>query len=203
MFEISVLEALSKHYSDQEIIAMISRGGSKRDQAISYVYQWEELKRKLGAFVHKRGGSDGDKEDIFHEGIIAFDRNIRLGKFRAETSLQGYLFSICRFIWNNHWRKAQKEVVVGEPREQPDEQTPELSLFAKEKKAKLREVLNLLDDTCRKIITYWKEFYSMEEIAQALSLSSAQMAKKYRYRCMKKLMKALDQKPSMVQDLRS
>ena len=90
-----------KIYTDGEIVAMINAGGLKRDEAIAHVYGWEDLKNKVAAFIAARGGSRGEGLDVFHEGIIAFDRNVRAGKFRAETNLQGYLYSICRFVWNN------------------------------------------------------------------------------------------------------
>ena len=83
-----------------------------------------------------------------------------------------------------------------------DDLTPEITLFAEEKKDMLRDILNLLDDSCRSILTLWKQSYSMQEIAEKLNLSSAQLAKKYKYRCIKKLMKVLENKPQLLKALK-
>ena len=148
--------------------------------------------------IKVKGGSEQDATDLFHEGIIAMDRNIRLDKYRSESSLQGYLYSICRFIWYNQWRKMNKVQLQDISASDSETITPEINLFEKEKKEHLRKVLDLLDDNCRKIISLWKQSYSMQEIATEINLSSAQLAKKYKYRCLRKLMKALDQHPMLL-----
>ncbi|NND31904.1 MAG: sigma-70 family RNA polymerase sigma factor [Saprospiraceae bacterium] len=191
-------------YSDADIISMIISSDSSRKQAIEYVYSWENLKVKIHNFVLRRGGSHTDGLDVFHEGIIALDRNIRRGVFKAESSIEGYLYSICRFIWNNEWRKKKKITTHNsvETDQNHDEVTPEIRLFAKEEKMMLRGILDLLDDSCRKILTLWKQSYSMDEIARDLNLSSAQLAKKYKYRCLKKLMVVLEKKPELLNALK-
>jgi len=49
-----------------------------------------------------------------------------------------------------------------------------------------------------RILTMWKLSYTMSEIATEMKLSSPEMAKKYRYRCMNKLMVTLDQHPQLL-----
>jgi RNA polymerase sigma factor (sigma-70 family) len=155
-------------------------------------------------YVARHGGDRSEGLDIYHDGIVALDRNIRVGKYRGESNLQGYLYSICRFIWNNEWRKRSK-VQTGEIQDfqlEPDNETPELILRSQEETNLLRQVIGLLDDSCKKILTLWKQSYSMQEIADALELSSPQMAKKYRYRCMQKLMNELDNQPKLLNALK-
>ena len=82
-----------------------------------------------------------------------------------------------------------------------DDQSDHL-LHSQEQKRYLKQVLDLLDDQCRKILTLWKASYSMEEIAKECSLSNKEMAKKYRYRCMKKLMDKLSQNNQLLEALR-
>ena len=187
----------TERYSDTQILSMISQDPDSRKKAIEYIYQLEELKGKVASYVIKHGGQKTDVLDVFHDGIVVLDRNIRTGKFRSESSIEGYLYSICRFLWNN--QKRRKNKIVQEPSHDKIESlTPEISLFDTEKKSILRKALELLDDSCRLILKLWKLSYSMEEIAGQLSLSSAQLAKKYRYRCMKKLMIALKARPDIL-----
>ena len=188
--------------SDNEIIEMIRQSNASRKAAIEIIYQWHDLKKQVEKFVVQRGGSPNESLGIFHDGIIVLDRNIRQGKYKPEAGLQGYLYSICRFIWLNEWRKKQKKYNWTGPPEEMDDYTPEIQFFDEERKTVLEKIINLLDESCRRILTLWKLSYTMDEIALNLGLSSSQMAKKYKYRCMKKLMLALDQKPNLLEALK-
>lgn len=181
---------------------MIRRQNDDRKAAIECIYHWQKVKDQVTNLVVQKGGSSTEAEDIFHEGIIVLDRNIRLGRYQPDASLRGYLYSICRFLWQNEWRKKQKNYSMESAPDKNDDQTPEIHFFNEERKLHLQKVLNLLDESCRTILKLWKLSYSMEEIASYLSLSSAQMAKKYKYRCMKKLMLALDRQPHLLEALK-
>ncbi len=187
----------SEQYSDAQILAMITQDPDSRKKAIECIYQRDTLKSRVASYVIKHGGQKTDVLDIFHDGIVVLDRNIRTGKFRSESSIEGYLYSICRFLWNNQKRK-QNKIVHETSHAKTETLTPEISLIDTEKKTILRQALALLDDSCRLILKLWKLSYTMEEIAGQLSLSSARMAKKYRYRCMKKLMIALKARPDIL-----
>lgn len=182
---------------------MIQSGGRQRTLAIGAIYQNLELKNRIMHHVRKYGGDQQEAQDVFHEGIISLDRNIRSQKFKQETSIEGYLFSICRFTWNNLWRKKSK-TSSNEITEQSIDLDiqPDSILLSQEKRQYLEKVLELIDESCRKILTLWKASYSMQEIADACELSSKEMAKKYRYRCMKKLMSALEDQPKLISILR-
>jgi RNA polymerase sigma factor (sigma-70 family) len=189
--------------SDPELLAMIQHGGPQRIEAINIIYAKQELKRKIMNHVNKMGGDQHQAQDVFHEGIIALDRNIRADKFNRETSIEGYLFSICRNVWNNMWR--QKSKVTGNEildHQIVSAESSDVELISGEQKKYLNQLLDLIDEPCRKILTLWKASYSMQEIADECELSSQQMAKKYRYRCMKKLMEKLSQNKHLVQALR-
>jgi hypothetical protein len=51
-------------------------------------------------------------------------------------------------------------------------------------------------------LTLWKLSYSMAEIAATLHLSSPELAKKYRFRCMQKLLAELDNHPQLLNALK-
>ena len=190
--------------TDADLCSAIVSGGEARNKAIEIIYNWHEMKEKITTYVHRHGGHRSDGLDIFHEGIVALDKNIRSGKYRAESGLQGYFYSICRFVWNNEWRRRIKSA-PGEVQDfqlEPDDLTPEVHLQSREEKDLLRKVLQLLDESCKKILTLWKLSYTMAEIATEMQLSSPELAKKYRYRCMNKLMAELDNHPQLINALK-
>ncbi|MCB0668745.1 MAG: sigma-70 family RNA polymerase sigma factor [Saprospiraceae bacterium] len=191
-----------KELSDKDLVDMICRSEASRKEAIECIYHWQKVKDQVAGLVVQKGGSLNEALDIYHEGIIILDRNIRQGRYKPEASLQGYLYSICRFLWQNEWRKMQKNYSLENADGGKDEHTPEMQLFDEERKQVLVKVLGLLDESCRKILKLWKLSYTMDEIARNLDLSSAGMAKKYKYRCMKKLMLVLDQQPNLLDALK-
>jgi RNA polymerase sigma factor (sigma-70 family) len=152
--------------------------------------------------VLKNGGDVHKADDVFHEGIIALDKNIRANEFKGHADLKGYFYKICIFIWINKWKK-DSNIQLTEIENTGSEYSPspETIFIDNRQKELLNKVLELIDLPCRKILMLWKLSYSMEEISKACNLSSSQMAKKYRYRCMKKLLKLLDDHPSLLNDL--
>ena len=151
----------------------------------------------LSALVRNDQGDATDGQHMFHEGMIALDRNIREGKFRGEAPLKGYLYSICRFLWMNQLRKQAHTSTVAEMplSTEPDLLTPEVTMITEERKDLLNRLLNELGERCRQILELWKLSYSMEEIAETLGFSSSDMARKAKYRCHVSLLEVIQKNP--------
>ncbi len=191
-------------FSDEEIIAAIKSGGRGRQDVIRFLYRGDALKNKIIHFVKRNSGNFEDGQDMFHEGIIVLDRNIRQDKFKGDSSIQGYLFSICRFLWMNQIRK-QSKVSLTEDNSKLDataEETPESKLFSSEQKSVLKQLMSHLGERCQKILELWKLSYSMEEIAQELNFSSPAMARKNKYRCHKSLLTIIEKHPELANSLK-
>lgn len=192
-------------YTNESFVAAINSGGTLRQTAIRWLYDDNELKQRVVSFVKNNRGNQDDGTDMFHEGIIVLDRNIREEKFRGEAPVKGYLYSICRFLWMNQLRK-QERVDLVDPikpaQEQPDLDTPEVSFRSEERRNLLSHLLDQLGEQCRKVLEMWKLSYSMAEIAETLKLSNEANARKIKYRCHLALMEYLDKNPGMVKQLK-
>lgn len=184
--------------NDRELMEAILAGGAKRQKAIGEIYHDKELQGKVIRFVQQNKGNFQDGQDAFHEGIIVLDANIRNGKFRGESSLKGYLFSICRLVWMNQLRKKARVEFREDTLkfDQPTEGNPEIELMGEEKQSLLRHILTQLGDRCKKILELWQLSYSMEEIAEQMDLASAELARKHKYRCHQSLMELLKAQPA-------
>jgi RNA polymerase sigma factor (sigma-70 family) len=191
-------------YSDSEIVKAIKSGGQERQKVIRFLYKQADLKSKIIQFVQRNSGNFHDGQDMFHEGIIVLDRNIRQDKFKMESSINGYLFSICRFLWMNQIRKQGKTSLTEDNSrlDEVDKVTPETHFFSAEQKDILRKLIGQLGERCQKIMELWKLSYSMDEIAQKLNFSSAAMARKNKYRCQKSLMDIVKKNSELVAGLR-
>ncbi len=191
-------------FTDTEIVEAIKSGGRGRQDVIRFLYKQQDLKGKIIQFVQRNSGNFQDGQDMFHEGIIVMDRNIRQDKFKMESSVNGYIFSICRFLWMNQIRKQGKMTLTEDNSRLDDveETTPETQLFDEEQKTVLRKLLSNLGERCQKILELWKLSYSMDEIAKELNFSSPAMARKNKYRCQKSLMDIVGKNPELVAGLR-
>ena len=185
---------MKKINTDERLCKDIREGGRRRQKAIAEIYGEVKLKNQVVAFVKKNSGSHDDGVEIFHEGIISLDHNIRNHKYRGEGNLQGYLFSTCRFLWLNRLKR-DKRMVYTETESTLDQisvETPESLSLAKEQKQVLDALLGKLGDKCKHILQLWKLSYSMEEIAEKVGLGNAGIARRQRYNCYQKLLKMID-----------
>lgn len=179
--------------TDEALIADIRSGGAARQKAIKEIYNWRNSREKVIAFVKRNNGNEADGQDVYQEGIIALDRNIREGKFRGDSSLSLYLFATCRFVWMNQLRKNQRVNLEGDAitMDTPTAETPEYTFINKERQAVLKKLLSQLGEKCQKILQMWQLSYSMTEIATTMNLSSEKMARKSKYRCQQSLLKVI------------
>ena len=185
-------------YSDEQLVEAIRQGGANRQAALKDIYNDKNLQRMVISYVRNHRGDATEGQDMFHEGMIVLDRNIREGKFRGEAPVKGYLYSICRFLWMNQMRKRSHAMAEVPIENDIDYDTPEIQLVAQERKDLLHGLLSELGERCQRILELWKLSYSMEEIAEAIGFSSADMARKAKYRCHLSLLEALQKSSDLA-----
>lgn len=188
-----------------DLAAAIRFGGSKREQALSSLYNVTGLFFKIKQMVTNHGGNEEDARDVFHEGIITLDRKIRLDEYEDRGNIESYLFGVCRFIWSNQQRKNNR-VELKEDFTLYDQSTGENPLDTMLNIEDQNLVANLfgqLGDNCSKILSLWKLSYSMNEIAEEMGLSSADNARKHKFRCYQKLLGLINNSPELVINLKN
>jgi RNA polymerase sigma factor (sigma-70 family) len=191
-------------YDNEQFVAALKQGELQRQSAIRWLYEDKELRKRVIAFVRNNQGNEEDGTDMFHEGIIVLDRNVRDDSFRGESSVKGYLFSICRFLWMNQLRKNSRITLVepGNVKEEVEYETPERHFQSDELKTVMGQVLDQLGQQCRKILDLWKLSHSMAEIAAELGFDNDAQARKAKYRCHLSLMQLLEKNPGIMQRLK-
>lgn len=202
--------------SDEEKIKAILAGGSGREKILRCFLRNRPFRRRIQKMVRQGGGVNADAEDLLVDSIVHLDAKIRKGGFqlRAGASLESYLFGICRNKWRNLRRKRSREKLSGLstqpaggpsadfPREDLSTNlNPELLLKCKEYKQLLEKLISELGSRCRETLRLWMEHYSMQEIAEKMQKSSAMMAKKDKFRCLRRLITDLDNKPALKEEL--
>ena len=193
-----------RSWQDKDIVNSIRKGGQARKDALHRIYSNTQLRHEIVGLVISKKGTRQDGEDILHDGMIVLDRSIRQGKFMMTGTIKKYLVSICHFLWQNRMRKMARIDLrdqVVEDKNTADDR-PDESLISQQKMDLLEQLLDKMDAQCIKILSLWKQAYSMREIANLVGLSSPSIAKKYRYRCKQKMIRLLEEDPQLLAALK-
>lgn len=185
----------SKNWDEEKLIRAIRGKEQEREAALKFIYQNQEWKRIAERFVLQNSGNSFDAEDVFQEAIIQLDKNIRKGKFEGRSALQTYFVAIAKFTWLKKLQRSRPTDEIQSQHFDEIEESPEIRFMTEEKAGYLRKAMALFGERCKKIFKLYILSYSMEEIAQAIGLSSPAMAKKESYRCRVRLKEFFDENP--------
>lgn len=176
-------------HTDASLTEAILSGGLRRENAIKILFDNHlgflyKIKRKL--FL-----SEEDLQDAYVDSILKLATQISLGKFRGESKLSTYLYSIFFNKCVDLSRKKQSHSVVVEDSNFEMEKSAENLLHLLEVKDKgewIRKTLEQMGKSCKQVLLDWAYWgYSMEEIATRNELKNAKTAKSLKYKCLKKL----------------
>lgn len=190
--------------SQAEIVeALTGSDAERRKLALRYLFEHTALRQSSIAYVLKHGGNRQDGEDVFQEAIIVFDRKLRQGAFRSESSLEGYFTGIVHWQWFNQQQKAGKTTIVlsQTPPEPPPEGDPELEYLINERREQLDKLLELLSNKCRNLLKMYQLEYSMDEIARLMGFANSGVAKKEAFLCRQRFRTVLKKHPEIWQDI--
>ena len=84
--------------TDEIFISNMKAGGALRDQSIEFLYRNTELRQKIFGYLKRLGSTNEDIQDIYHDGFVVLDKNVRNEKFRGESSIEGYFFQYVNFF---------------------------------------------------------------------------------------------------------
>jgi RNA polymerase sigma factor (sigma-70 family) len=187
---------------DKTLMAHICGAEAQRDAALKMFFSDMKLRGIVINHVRQQGGNDADGEDVFQDAMIAFDQNIREGKFEGKSALRTYFIAIAKWKWHN--RQRQHRTVELESTHY-DEVVPsvEVTVLSDERKSLIEEALTQIGERCKNILTLYKESYNNEEIAQTFGFSSPEMAKKESYRCRIRFRDYLQSKPHLFELFKS
>jgi len=193
-----------RNLSDSEMVDNL-RSGKKMDETIRNIYR--NHFEGLCWYVMNNSGSRQDAEDIFQEVVVNFIELIQKDKFRGESTIKTFLFSLNRFTWLNELKRRGRALAREEKYEKGQERT-ELDtnhfIADREGKAEVLRVVSELGETCRKILVlYYYENLSMKEILEVTDYETEQVVRNKKYKCLKQLEQMLDANPALKQTLKN
>jgi DNA-directed RNA polymerase specialized sigma subunit len=76
-------------------------------------------------------------------------------------------------------------------------------LIGFERRQNLEVVLQQIDDKCRQVLTLWAKDMKMQAIAKVLNYSSAEVVRKKKHFCLKKLIELVNLHPELIDTLKN
>lgn len=193
-----------KRLSDAELLAAISQG-TELDAAIKWIYR--ENFESLAWLVKNNSGNQQDAEDIFQEVVVNFIGIVQRQKFRGESSVRTFLFSMTKHLWLNELKKRYRtEARELKFEKTKDQRQTDIShmIAEREMKKQLMDVVDRLGETCKKILVmYYYDNLSMRDILANLEYDNEQVVRNKKYKCLKQLEQMITSNPSLCQHLKN
>ena len=168
--------------NDHQIIEFFKAGNYSK--ASEKLYAYFPVIKKL---VLKNSGSKQDAEDIYQEALIILINKTQNPNFKLTSSLNTYVYSICRWLWNDELKKKNKKIKV-EIKGNETFLEEEIKLSIDEHDQKLAEkAFDQLGEKCKDLLRlfYFKKM-NLRDIAVKLNFATEKVAKNQKYRCMEK-----------------
>ncbi|SDI75116.1 RNA polymerase sigma factor [Mucilaginibacter gossypii] len=198
------MKKVVSNFSDEELIVTLKKQ-HVCDLAISFMYR--NYFAVLSNYVRQNQGSDQDAEDVFQEVIVTFIEIVRKEKFRGESSVKTFLFTLNKYTWLNELKKRSRSLQREERYEnERKKEDRDISSFLIEREAKslVNDLIKRLGDTCKKILTaYYYEGLSMKEILPLVNYDNEQVLRNKKYKCLKSLEQLLTANPALAQRFKS
>lgn len=171
--------------TQDQIIQQIKSGN--REKAFLKFYDYFPAIKSL---VLKSGGSEEDASDIFQEALIVLYRKVQKDDFKISSSVETYLYGICRFMCYAQNRASAKEADWKLSIE-PSEEDEIAELLQQEEKFQLAETaLKAIGEKCVEVLQmFYYQGIKMVEIAKNMGFSSAKIAKNQKYKCLERAKK--------------
>ncbi len=193
-----------KTFSDAELVANL-RSGNKMDETIKAVYR--NYFESLCWFVMNNSGSRQDAEDVFQEVVVDFIDLVQKDKFRGESSIKTFLFSLNRHIWLNELKRKGRASLREIKYEKGQEKTEmDVSHFiaGREAKNQVAKLVGQLGETCQKILLmFYYENLSIKEMLESLNYENEQVVRNKKYKCLKQLEEMISENPILKQTLKN
>jgi RNA polymerase sigma factor (sigma-70 family) len=188
---------------DADLLAAMQGSDEDRRRALRYFFANPRLLDWVLRHVQLQGGSLQDGKDVFEESFLAFERQIRMGNFRGESSLETFFHGIARWKWLAFRRKNKPSA---DPDRAPelvcDDISPEKILISEERRVILSGLIAQVGERCQKLIGLFQLNYSMREIAEQAGYASDQVAANEVHACREKLKKIIHRHPETLDALK-
>lgn len=195
---------LIRNFPDTELVARL-RVGEGMDEVIKAIYRSHF--ESLAWYVQNNSGSRQDAEDVFQEVVLSFIGIVQADKFRGESTVKTFLYSLNRHIWLNELKKKgralAREEKYGKGNEWVELDAAQ-TIAERENKSLVLDLMDKLGETCKQILLlFYYENNSMKQILETLHYENEQVVRNKKYKCLKQLEQLLNANPTLKKTLKN
>jgi len=185
------------YYQDVEISEAFRKGGAEESAAFRFLYK--KCLPQVSRFVLHNSGDEADASDVFQEGLMVLYKQVLQEKYRGDSTINTYLFSICRFIWFRKLKKEQRYVAFEAENFNDHFEDPEPAIIEDEKRQVVSDLFEQIGEQCKQILLYSiYQKLSMELIAEKMGFKDGQNARNKKFKCMKRLKQLVADNPAVL-----
>ena len=193
-----------RNFPDSELVTNL-RSGYRMDEMVKTIYRSHF--DSLSWYVMNNSGTREDAEDVFQEVVVAFIDLVQKDKFRGESTVKTFLFSLNRHTWLNELKRRGRALAREEKYERGENKV-ELDtghlIADREGKAEVVRLVGELGETCQKILLlFYYENLSMKDILETMHYDNEQVVRNKKYKCLKQLEQMVNANPALKQTLKN
>lgn len=190
--------------TDTDLIIGIKTGHSI-ERAMRFIYQSHY--RMMENYVINHGGDEDDAADLVQEVLVVFIEMVQKERFRGESSVKSFLYTITKNLWISELRKRETEVKHKEDFEMGQDTFEEdISQFMTYKEAQ-KSILVLFDSLgvgCKQVLTlFYYENLSAKEIVERTGYENEQNVRNRKYKCLKELTDLVQSSPDAFNNIKT
>jgi RNA polymerase sigma factor (sigma-70 family) len=194
---------VSKNYSDQELLTAI---GTKEgiDGAINFIYL--QYYKSLEYYVLSNSGTKDDAQDVIQEVLVVFIDLIQQKKYRGDSSVKTFLYSLTRNLWISELRKqasTQKRNTVFETEKDTVDEDISVLLGRHESQKSVVALFGAMGEKCKLILTlFYYDELPIKEILEQTEYENEQVLRNKKYKCLKELTDAIKKSPTVYNSIK-
>ncbi len=191
---------MGKKLIDQDVLLAI-KSGYQEEKALETLYK--VLLPKVKMICRKYQANDVDAYDVFQEAVIKLYDYVKRDKFNTSYTIEAFVLTIARNKVIDGLRKknTRSEVTIDEYYTPEGLITDHDTLLTTERKQSLNQLFSSIGEKCKELLLLSKyDKRSMTEICQIMGFGSENSAKTQTYKCKKKLVKSLEDNPTLANE---
>jgi RNA polymerase sigma factor (sigma-70 family) len=193
-----------RNFPDQELVGNL-RAGQRVDEMIRSIYR--NNFDSLTWYVMNNSGNRHDAEDVFQEVVVTFIDLVQKDKFRGESTVKTFLFSLNRHIWLNELKKRGRTLAREEKYQNAQDKviadTSEY-IAERENRNEITRLVGKLGDHCQQILLlFYYENWPMKQILETMHYENEQVLRNKKYKCLRQLEQLLNSNPNLKNTLKN
>lgn len=193
-----------RNFPDQELVENL-RSGQRVDEMIRSIYR--NNFDSLTWYVMNNSGNRQDAEDVFQEVVVTFIGLVQKNKFRGESTVKTFLYSLSRHIWLNELKKRGRALAREEKYEKAQDRVVQDTseyIAERENKNEITRLVGKLGENCQQILLlFYYENWPMKQILETMHYENEQVLRNKKYKCLKQLEQLLNSNPNLKNTLKN